>query len=776
MKRIIQLFLLFFTLFGWSQNDFSGSWEDFYSYNNVKDFVMYDDEIFAISDNAFFKYNLTNDSVVKISSINGLSGETTSSICYSKTYLKTFIGYETGLIEIIDKNGNISLLKDIENFNYTGDKSINDIVEYNNKLYISTSFAIVVYDLSKQQFGDTFFIGDESTEVLINKIKIFDNKIYAATENGIYVADADNLNLIDFNNWTHYFTGNFVSIEVFNNQIYTIKDKTLYRLENNLLVTVKTYSQSLLSLKSSTDYLTISTLRIIYINKTDNSQYTSYTTVSTNPYYFSTNTALFDNNTLYIATTEYGILKSEFETIGDFKEIHPDGPLSNSPFSISVKDANLWVVYGGYSTSYSPSNGKYGVSHFNANNWVNIPYSNFNVKNLVNVTFDINNSNKVYISSYAASSPTDITNTGGMLIMENDEMTDFWNYSNSGLENLVYTANPNYISTRIGGSAFDSQGNLWIANSWVNEPIKKYSSNGVWSSFDMTSIASYGGYGLNELIVDSFNNVWIGSRQDGVLVFNESSNNKTALTTDSYLGALPSLNVRTIQMDASNRLWIGTYGGLVVLYNAINVFSSSSVIAESVIILEDNVAQKLLGDAVINSIAIDGADNKWFGTDSGGVLQTNPDGSTTLQTFNTDNSPLPSDKILKIAVDKNSGKVYFATDKGIVAYNSNVATYGDELPEVYAYPNPSTKNNSLITIDGRNGAHLPNKTNVKILDTAGNLVYETNVKEGEELYGGKVVWDKTNLAGKKVASGVYIVLLTSNESSETAITKIAIIN
>ena len=28
--------------------------------------------------------------------------------------------------------------------------------------------------------------------------------------------------------------------------------------------------------------------------------------------------------------------------------------------------------------------------------------------------------------------------------------------------------------------------------------------------------------------------------------------------------------------------------------------------------------------------------------------------------------------------------------------------------------------------------------------------------------GGKAVWDKTNLAGKKVASGVYIVLLSSD--------------
>jgi len=188
------------------------------------------------------------------------------------------------------------------------------------------------------------------------------------------------------------------------------------------------------------------------------------------------------------------------------------------------------------------------------------------------------------------------------------------------------------------------------------------------------------------------------------------------------------------------------------------------------------VGEKLLGDQTINSIAIDGADNKWFGTDNGGVLYTNPNGQQTLALFNKNNSPLPSNRILKIKVDESSGKVYFATDKGIVAYNSKVVPFGDEIPPVYAYPNPALKNHEFITIDGLNGQHLPKGTNVKILDVAGNLVFETNVVEGQQLQGGKVVWNKTNLAGTKVASGVYIVLLSNEDASEKTFTKIAIVN
>jgi len=165
-----------------------------------------------------------------------------------------------------------------------------------------------------------------------------------------------------------------------------------------------------------------------------------------------------------------------------------------------------------------------------------------------------------------------------------------------------------------------------------------------------------------------------------------------------------------------------------------------------------------------------------FGTDNAGVTYTNPNGQTTLANFSSQNSPLPSDRIVKIAVDEETGKVYFATDKGIVAYNSNVAPFGDTLGEVYAYPNPVRKFHNTVTIDGRNGTNLPKGTNVKIIDVAGNLVFETNVIEGQQLQGGKVVWDKTNLAGNKVASGIYIVLLASEDATETSTTKIAIIN
>jgi len=198
-----------------------------------------------------------------------------------------------------------------------------------------------------------------------------------------------------------------------------------------------------------------------------------------------------------------------------------------------------------------------------------------------------------------------------MLIIENDTITTHWNNLNSGLEKLDYAPNPNYVSIRINGSSFDNQGNLWIANAWVDNRIKKYSTNETWSSFDMSSVITNPALGLNELIIDKTNTIWIGSRRNGVLVFNENGNKKLALTTELTKGSLPDLNARTVVADASNRIWIGTKKGLVVLYNGATIFNDTNYDTQPIIILDEGIPKKLLGDQPINSIAIDGADNKW---------------------------------------------------------------------------------------------------------------------------------------------------------------------
>ena len=774
MKKIFSLYVLLFSLVISAQTDYSASWEDFYSYNNVKDFTKVDTIIYALTDNAIFTYDVLSGEINKISSIQGLSGETTSAIYYNETFKRVVIGYENGLVEVIDDDGSITISSDIVNFNQSGEKSINHISEFNNKLYLSTPFAVVVYDIENLEFGDTYFIGNNSSSVKINETIISNNVIYAATEEGVFKADITSNLLIDFNNWQQLFNGRDFKGIVFLDGLYVIENSKLFAFDGASLTEKVNFNKEIKNIKSTTTNLCISLDKEAKVYDSSLNLVQEFT--PNLEYDYTLNTAFFEDDIAFLATKEFGILETTISESTTYLEIHPDGPLSNAVFSITAQNNNFWVVYGGYNSTFTPLNIRNGFSKFNGENWINTNFNSSLPNDLVDVTIDPSHENRVYISALGASNNIEAKPTGGLLVVEDNVLVQTYNHLNSSLTPILISLPT--INIRVGGSTFDSNGNLWATNYETGEELVKLSANGQWSSVDLGVVQTSAAAGLSEIIVDQNNSIWISSRRNGAYVYNENGNRKKALIATPNEGNLPDLNVRTIAVDRSNRIWLGTKSGLVVYSNASGVFDEVATNAQPVVINgdENGFGDRLLGDQTINSIVVDGADNKWFGTDSGGVLCTNPSGQTTIAIFSKKNSPLPSNRILKISIDKAAGKVYFATDKGIVAYNSNVAPFGDVLEAVYAYPNPALNNHETVTIDGRNGTHLPKGTNVKILDVAGNLVHETNVIEGQELQGGKVVWNKRNLAGNKVASGIYIVLLSNDDASETAVTKIAIIN
>ena len=127
MKNILIFLLFLFSTSVYSQVDYSDSWEDFYSYNNVKDFIKVDNQIFALVDNAVFTFNETTSETKKISSIQGLSGEITSAIYYDAPTKRLVIGYDNGLIEVIDEDNSITIssLPDIDHqFQFSSECSL----------------------------------------------------------------------------------------------------------------------------------------------------------------------------------------------------------------------------------------------------------------------------------------------------------------------------------------------------------------------------------------------------------------------------------------------------------------------------------------------------------------------------------------------------------------------------------------------------------------------------------------------------------------------------
>jgi ligand-binding sensor domain-containing protein len=230
--------------------------------------------------------------------------------------------------------------------------------------------------------------------------------------------------------------------------------------------------------------------------------------------------------------------------------------------------------------------------------------------------------------------------------------------------------------------------------------------------------------------------------------------------------SLPN-DIHSLAFDRDGYLWVGTTEGVLVSYNPSRVLETSEFYMQKVKIPDvvEGLAVYLLENETVSSIAIDGANRKWFGTQRSGTFLQSADGSTQIKHFTKSNSPLPSNNVQSIGIHPKTGEVFIATDKGLVSYRSDVTEPTSKFGKVYAFPNPIRPDyDGIITITG-----LVDKTIVKITDVSGNLVYET------ESLGGQATWDGKNRYGDRVATGVYLYFCADKQGEESAVGKILFI-
>ena len=467
------------------------------------------------------------------------------------------------------------------------------------------------------------------------------------------------------------------------------------------------------------------------------------------------------NNIQYLGTSELGVFQKPFGS-NNFSQILPDGPLFNSSFSIDASPGQLWVNFGDVTVSFDPFPiTRKGISNLREGEWFNISYNeltqtlNKEANDLVRVQIDPNDPNRVFMSSFQK----------GLLQIEDQTPIKLFDESNSGLD-ITYQ-NPNF-GIRIFGIDFDSQGNLWAVQAQDEEGLLRISPEGQLQKNDISNVFNFDNPPLafTEVETTRENFVFFGVVSDGLVGYNPNNGQVKKIGVNLGNGNLPNSTVRSLAVDNNNRLWIGTLKGLRVLFSPGGFFDeNNNVDTQPIIILEDGVPQELLFEQVITDIEVDGSNNKWIATASSGVFYLSSNGQETLLRFTAENSPLPSNNVQDIAIDEFSGVVYFATVNGLVAYNGTSTAPRDSLEEVYVYPNPVRPSfTGNVTIDG-----LTANANVKITDIEGSLVFETTSE------GGSVLWDTTAFGRYKVASGVYLVIITAEDAIETKISKIMIV-
>ena len=786
--RFFSFLILTVSLFYGQQNKLSietetsiySNWNTYFSYNLISAIDNGESVIYFASYNSIFSYDTSSNQIEKFDTLNELSGDEISAFYYSEINNNIVIGYSSGFLQIIDLNSNsIINIYDILNKPTIppNKKTINDFFQSGDQLLISTGYGVSIYNLNGYEFGDTYYIGDFATQINVTSTFIHENFIYASSPDlGILRANI-NSNLIDFNNWQTIYFGDIQELFYDGENIFFYTDNSIMRINDEEITSILTLENQIININSSDSKFIIITdgKCLIYNDQLTQLVYE----IDSETYSSGFNEGIIKDNYIYIATNEKGVLIINNNS-GDFSYLKPDGPLENDIFSVETLNNKTWVSYGNYTEYFNPYPLKFsGLSNYdeNLNSWFNISKDSIpeSAVNLNNISINPFNNDNVFISSFE----------GGILEIEDLNIIEFYDNNNSGLESLSIN-DPLYESVRISDLEFDQNGVLWILNSRIDSPLKSFNlENNSWNSYDFTEIINDGfqdELGFNDIEVDDYGNKWIAGLRSGLIGFNnESGTNQLRKVFSQDQSNMPSSYVKSIAVDNNNHLWIGTIQGLRVLYNTSNFFDTSVVTTQQIVILEDGIPRELLEQQYISDIEVDGANNKWVATIGSGVFYFSPNGQQTIHHFTKENSPLPSNNINDISINYSNGKVYFATDNGLVSYNTGSTSNSENFSNTYVYPNPVRPEfNSefeKIKITG-----LTQNVNIKITDIEGNLVAEaqSNINSryrnfNLEIDGGTAFWNGKNLRNRLVSSGVYIIMLSDLDSYETKILKLMII-
>ena len=349
---------------------------------------------------------------------------------------------------------------------------------------------------------------------------------------------------------------------------------------------------------------------------------------------------------------------------------------------------------------------------------------------------------------------------------------------NSPLQTAKTVGNNNKDYLMVTDGIFDSQGNYWCLNSispstsllkltsageWINDyHSEKFMLNTGWSMDDMRS-----------LMFDSYGTLWFCNNFRAPAVIKYDLNQKEVVLFDHFINqdgiALSVGGVRCIAKDSENNIWAGTNAGLLLLERK-NINENADYFTQVKVPRNDgtNYADYLLSGIDIKAIAIDGANRKWIGTNGNGVYLISSDNMEQVYHFTVENSPLLSNTIFSIAINGQTGEVFFGTEEGLCSYISNSTVPATEMTKdsVWAYPNPVTPGyTGLITITG-----LTYNADVKIVSSNGALITEGKSN------GGTFTWDGTDSKGRRVASGVYMVVTATKTGEKGTVCKIAVIN
>lgn len=748
-----------------------GAWRDHLPYRNVITITEAGDKIYAATRNGAFIYHRSDNSIERLTTVEGLSDISPSKLAYNTSTETVVLAYSNGNLDLI-KDNRIVNLSFIKSSSIMAEKAIYNIKLINQFAYLACGLGIVVVDTDREEVKETYIIGPSGTPLRVNDVERYQDTLWAATENGLYKAPFNSPFLFDFNLWKKDNTisspnGRYTHVEEAGNKLYLAQGNPNYE-DDSVFVKDNTGWQVFMT---DTDVFSIDHTngRLIFsdnysaaIYHTDGTFFASFFDIgNSSP---EPNQIIWTGAHYFIADRQNGLVKSVGNYSGD--KMAPSGPYSDRVFALATSDKSLWVAAGRVSgNALSNSFTIDGAFSYIDGEWKTYnKATNAQLAIIGDTAYD-------YIHIYVDPDDPNHAFAGtdsrvGLLEFKDGTLYKRYNPSNSAIE--VHTASSDRIVC--GPVVYDEHKNLWVGNSRVNNLLKVMTPDGTWKSLFCGPPTV--GKAVMDMLVSRDGHVWMALRNGGMVGYDfngtpleHTDDVVVNLTTTVTKGDLPSEDVNCLEEDQNGAIWIGTEIGLTVLFNPLAAFQGGDYDTRPILVEQGGNVELLLGAEAITAIKIDGANRKWIGTRNGGVFLMSADGTEQIHHFTRENSPLLSNSINDIAIDHKTGEVFFATERGLLSYRSDATKPQEFFTEIKVFPNPvHTGYSGPISFTG-----LLADTDVKITDVAGNLVFKTTSN------GGQATWFGNDLQGNRVKTGVYLIFAADKNGQDSAVGKVLFI-
>ena len=765
---IIALWLV--SSFAIAQNGVSiGNWRTHLPYQKVIGVEPIGNKIYAATQYELFYYDTQDNSINILNKINGLSDIGISTIGYNESQRKLFVAYTNANVDLIDHDGNIHNMSDIKDKNIVGNKSINHVYFNGDLAYVACGFGIVVFDLKKEEVKDTYYIGNQGDMVNVTDVAFYNGRIYACTDNGLYYAAQDAPNLANYAAW-HFDTSPihphlaYTEMEVFGGKLLLnynggFNSDTLFVFDgNHWSYFDKENVSEKRQLRAYNDRLLVTNRYNVSVHDINLNQQQSIFSPGSTIEPFAT--AIDNNGNYWIGDNKRGLIWTSDGW--NNQDVKPNGTASKNVFELKACDDQVWIATGGHAANWGKRYMIDGVARFDGSwtilNSTTLPDFNSYTDFICTAT-NPNDPSVTYVGTWGS----------GILKFKDNELVEVFNEENSSLHSWV--SDPNLIN--ISGLAFDSKGNLWVANTGAPNLLSVMEPNGTWRSYNLGG--SLSAIDIGTLLIDHNDYKWITRRNGEVIVFNDNGtldnpsddqtvNLNSATGNGKLLGSVSCLTV-----DNKGNVWAGTDKGPCVFEDTKKIFNGDNFDATQVRVPRNDGTDQydyLFAESnVLSMAAMEGSNQIWFGLESGVYLMSFDGKPKEIHYFNTDNSPLLDNAVTTMAIDK-SGEVFFGTASGIISYRGEYATPEPEISEVIAYPNPVRPGyNGFVGIKG-----LVSNSLVRITTVDGTFVTQL-ISEG-----GQAVWDCTTINGEKVEPGVYLIFVSTKRGTDKFATKILIMN